>query len=900
MDGTTNRLIAELLESDPTSAPRAYIQQTRKVLWQAHRAGVGGYEIVSAYTSAIDHLILALFDGASRDYVERYPSLSYRCTLVAQGGYGRGELNPYSDVDLLFLHAWKITPFVEIVAERILYALWDSAIEVGHAIRSIAESVRLGNKDMKVKTAMIDSRFLCGDRQLFEDFEKAVYEPFSGASGDRFIRKKIEETRLRHEHYGASVYLSEPEIKEGEGGLRDIHTVLWVAKVKWKVKSLDELGDRGVLNAKDLSGLKDSRDFLLRVRNEVHFSSESHQDQLSFEQQEKVAAHLGYRDDENIKGVEAFMRAYYLHAAKINRITSLVLYRANGSPLINHRRGQPGGREIRPGIHFSKGVIFISRPEILTAHPENIITVFLDAQRLRAEINQDTCELLRDHVNLVGEDFRRSAPPNAVFLEILRGEGRVYKTLIDMHRCGVLDAFLPEFGRVLCMVQHDLYHIYTVDQHSLRAVQEFERLRAGEFREVLPLLTQLARDVDKIEVLLLSILFHDIGKGHGGNHSQIGSRTASEIALRLGLNVDDQAQLTFLVLQHLILSHTAYRRDIDDEEQVVDFAQSIGSVTNLKLLYLLTYADTRAVAPGVWNNWKASLLEDLYVRSLRVLEELEKGEFRKADSKSRVKRIQIRIERVLSNLVSAEKVRPLLDGMPDRYFLTTPEREMAFHFKLLEHYAGQPVLSSVRHFPEREYSELAVCAKDQPGLFSRITGAFASLGLDILSARINTRKDGLILDVFRISHLGRPEVLMEDGKWTRVQKTLEWVMTENVDIALLVAESGRPMLFRSRPSPKVPTVIQVDNGASEDFTIFEVYTQDRIGVLFSIAHALHQLGISIHLAKISTNVDQVADVFYVTAGEGRKIQDEEELERIRRTLYQSLVQNDERVAQPSH
>ncbi len=895
----TGRWLSELLASDPTSAPKFYIDRTREALFKAHRGGAGGGEIVSAYTKAMDHLIRSLFEAASRDYIDRFPTLSHRCALLAQGGYGRAELNPQSDIDLLFLHVWKVTPFVEFVAEKILYALWDSGLQVGHAIRSIAESVRLGNKDMKVKTSMIDARFIAGEKPLFMNFTKAFDDSFAGAASDRFARSKMEEYRSRHERYGASVYLSEPEIKEGEGGLRDIHTLLWIAKVRWKVLHLRDLSDRRVLTVKDLNALKGGRDFLWRVRNEVHFTSSNHQDQLTFEQQEKVAGHLGFEGDDKIKGVEAFMRAYYLHAAQISRVTSLVLHRAMENPELDRPKGQRNGKEIRPGVSFFRGILTITRPELLTSDREGLMSIFLDVQRHQAEIDQESRELLRDHVSLVDEGFRNSEAPNATFLEILRGENRVFETLVEMHRCGVLDAFLPEFGRVLCMAQHDLYHIYTVDQHSLKAVWEFERLRSGEFREELPLLTQLAREVDKLDVQFLSILFHDIGKGFGGNHSEIGSRMADEIGRRLRLNVDDREQLVFLVLQHLIHSNTAFRRDIDDDEEIVKFARLVGSLSNLKMLYLLTASDIRAVAPGVWNNWKGSLLEDLYVRTARVLEELEKGEFQKADNRSKVQRIQNRLKRMLHGQIPGEKLHSLLHGMPDRYFLTTPEGEMSFHFKLMEQYTGQGVISSVRHFPEREFSEMAVCAKDRPGFFARVSGVFASLGLDILGARINTREDGVILDVFRISHLGRPEVVMEDGKWARVQSTLQWVMNEDVNIGRLVKESGRRLLFKSRRAPRVPTVFHFDNHASEDFSIMEVYTQDRVGVLFSIAQALFELGVVIHLAKISTNVDQVADVFYVTDEQGKKIENKDRLEMIHQALHGGLVKEYERIAQPA-
>lgn len=886
-------------EVDLASCARDYIAKGRRLLMERHREGASGSEIVGAYTTLIDHLVCHLFEQASRDYIRRYPSLDARCALIALGGYGRGELNPYSDIDLLFLYAWKITPYVESVAEKILYTLWDAGLGVGHAARNIGECVRLANKEMKVKTSLMDARHLCGDAGLYADYEKAVREQLVQKGGGRYVRDKLEENRLRHEHYGGSVYLLEPDIKEGEGGLRDIHAALWIAKVRRGIRDFDDLVELGIIQPKDLSELKAARDFLWRIRNELHFSSGRNQDQLTFDRQEGVARALGFKDKKGIKGVEAFMRNYYLQAAQISRLCALIIHRITDSDDASRGRGRSVGREMREGVRLSKGVLWISDPAILTAHPENLIGLFADAQRHGAEISHASRELIREHLGLIDERFRRSRAVNEIFFQILKGQERVYETLAEMHRCGVLGAFIPEFGRLLCLAQHDLYHIYTVDQHSLRLVKGLEDLKTGEFRESLPLLTQLVREVEKIEILYLGVLFHDIGKGFGGGHSEIGRRMVMKIARRMRLNSDDTAQLEFLVRQHLVMSQTAFRRDIDDEKLVFDFAGLMGGVTNLKMLYLLTYADMKAVGPDVWNNWKGYLLESLYIQASRVLEELEKGEFRREDRRLKVRRIQARLKRRLSPQYPLKAVRRFFRLMPDRYFLSTPEEEMPLHMELMEQLGDRLYLSRVRHFPEREYSEIVICAKDRPGLFASITGVFAAFGMDILNARIDTREDGLILDVFRISHGGRSEVAMGEGKWERIRTALEQVLSGAVDVARLVEESRPPALFEKR-APKVPTVIEIDNEASEDFTIVEVYTQDRVGVLFRITYALHQLGLSIHLAKISTNVDQVADVFYVTDEKGSKIKDPRRLEKIRETLYQRLVSDDERIAQPAH
>jgi len=886
-------------ESDLASTVRAYLQRGRNLLRERHQTGAGGYEIVFSYTAMVDYLIRRLFDSASRDYIRRYPSLNPRCAVLAQGGYGRGELNPHSDIDLLFLHTWKVTPYVESVAEKILYSLWDAGLQIGHAARSIPESMRLAGKDMQVKTALLDARYLCGDEALYADLKKALQEQLINKNADRFVRGKLEESRLRHERYGGSVYLLEPDIKEGEGGLRDIHTALWVAKVKQGVGDLSDLAGQGWIQEGDLTDLRASRDFLWRVRNELHFTSGKHQDQLTFEAQEKISHALGFQGEGTLKGVEVFMRTYYLHASQVSRLTSLIIHRVTGRSGKFNGKGQITGRKIREGVHISRRTLWISKPEIFASQPDNLIGIFVDVQKYKAEVSQETQKMIRDHLYLVDEKFRRSAAANLPFFKILKWKGRVYETLSEMHRCGVLGAFISEFGRLLCMVLHDLYHIYTVDQHSLRLIKEMERLKSGAFRETMPLLTQLAREVEKIEILYLGLLFHDIGKGYGGGHSEIGSRMVRNIARRMRLNVDDTAQLEFLIRHHLLMSHTAFRRDLEDEKTFIDFARTMGSISNLKMLYLLTYVDIRAVGPTVWNYWKAMLLEELYLKTLGVLESLEKGEYQREDRRSKTRRVQARLRRRLSRKYGSEELRRFLESMPDRYFLSTPEDEMPSHFELVRKFKSQTYLSSVRHCPEREYSEIAVCTKDRPGLFACITGVFASMGLDILSARITTRKDGLILDVFRVSHAKRAEVVMDAHKWTRVRTAMEGVLGGSVDVAQLVEKSARPSIFQKR-TPKVSTAVQIDNAASDDFTVVEVYTQDGIGVLFTITYAMHQLGVSIHLAKISTNVDQVTDVFYITDEQGKKIEDHERLDTIRQTLYQKLVPEDEREAQSAH
>ena len=883
---------------DFTGMTRAYIQKGRAVLLDWHRQGAGGREIVAACSTLMDELIRHLFSAISRDFQRRYPSGSPHCAIVAQGGFGRRELNPYSDIDLLFLYSWKVSPFIEAITEKLLYTLWDAGLQVGHAIRSVNESVRLASNDMKVRTALLDIRYLCGDTVLYSDFERAVENRLTKRRVASFIQEKLAESRARHSSYGGSVYLLEPEVKEGEGGLRDIHTARWIARVKQQVKDLDGLSENGIIAAAEVEKLKISQDFLLRVRNELHFSAGRHQDQLTFDEQEKVSQALGFQGEGSLKAVEVFMCAYYRHAAEISRLTSLIIHRLTDCerPLFGGRYGSV--RTVRDGVTISKDHITISRPEILKLEPGNMITIFGDIQKNRCSLSHESRELLREHLDLIDDRLRRSAAANVPFFQILKWKEGVYETLLEMHRSGVLGAFIPEFGRLLCMVLHDAYHIYTVDQHSLRLIHEIERLKAGEFKDTLPLLTQLSREAEKIELLYLGMMFHDIGKGFGGGHSERGAVMVRQIAQRMRLNEDDAALVEFLVRHHLLMTHTAFRRDLEDEKTIYDFAATIGGVNNLKMLYLLTYADVRGVGPDVWNPWKASLLGELYVKALTVLEDMEKGEFERQDLRAALRRIQARVRSQLLENHAPKAVDRFIEVMPERYFLSMAEDEIPAHFALMQQFEGRGAAVSVEHFPEKDCSTVAICSADRPGLFASIAGVMAAMRLDILNARIFTASDGRILDVFRVSHGGRSETAMAEQRWARFRSTLEAVLEGTIEVEPLVEKSQTTLL--QKRVPRVATVIQIDNEASGLYTVVEVFTADRLGVLFQITHTLHQLGLSIHVAKISTNVDQVADVFFVTDKAGKKVEDPARLEEIRRILYASLALQDERFAASRH
>src|SRR5207249_184771 len=500
---------------------REYFGRVQAEVRARHEAGAGGLELVAVYTDAVDRLVRFLFASASAHFMSRFARLNPQCAVVAQGGYGRGELNPGSDIDLLFLYPWKVNPYVETVAEVILYALWDAGLQVGNALRNIRECERLSGRDLKVKTALLDARYLAGDEALYAEFDRRMLEEVWGQNPTPFFKEKLAENADRHARSGDSVYLLQPQLKDGQGGLRDLHTALWMAKVRFKVRSFRELVTLGVIAEAAVGELETALDFLWRVRNALHLAADGHQDQLTFELQERIAPTLG----------------------------------------------------------------------------------FAEAQRHGVTLSAATRELIRDCLPLLAAERATPAVATA-FLGILRAKGHVYETLFEMHKLGVLREVVPEFGHIDCLIARDPFHIYTVDHHSLMGVREVERLRAGEFARTLPHLTQVMNELPGPVLLFLGMMFHDVGKGHGHDHAGRGARMMREIAARLGLNEDESAACEFLVRHHLLMSHLAQRRDVDDDQLVVDFCRTVGSIDTLQRLYVLTYADMRAVGPGVRNNWR--------------------------------------------------------------------------------------------------------------------------------------------------------------------------------------------------------------------------------------------------------------------------------------------------------
>lgn len=871
---------------------REYLVGAREQVRERHDAGGSGLAVVAAYTDAVDRLIRFLFGNATMHYQARNPLITQRCAVLAQGGYGRGELNPFSDIDLLVLYPWKVTPYVETIADAILYPLWDAGLQVGHALRNVRESARWAARDLKAKTAILDARYLCGDESVFEDFDVAMREHVWSANQADFVKEKLAESVERHQRAGDSIYLLQPQLKDGKGGLRDLHTALWMAKVRFRVRTMRDLIARNVLAEHEVEALETALDFLFRVRNGMHLQAGAHQDMLTFELQEQLATLFGF--GEGPTGREAFMRAYYQNATIANRVSEAVIARCVQAA--EPYRGRLSVRNIRDGMRIVRGELAVAGRGLFERDPAALIDVFLQAQRHEVPIAEGSQEAIRQAAEVLApvRDDPRAA---RAFRAIMRSKRGVSGAVTAMHELGVLKVMVPEFAHLESLISHDPFHIYTVDHHTLLAMREIERLRDGEFGDTLPHLTEVVRELPQPELLMMGMLFHDIGKGWADNHPLRGARMLPAVGTRLGLHEDETAATEFLVREHLTMSHLAQHRDIHDDRLVIDFCRTCGSVENLERLYVLTYADMRAVAPGVWNNWRGMLVTELYVRAREFF---ERGEFVPEDRGARADRIRTRVQ---ANVPAESRrvVGRLTATMPDGYFLSTPEEVVPDHAELLRRLEQRQaegddpaVVTHWADYPELGFVELAIATRDRAGLFAMITGVLASEGLNILAARIATSRDGVALDAFRIS---RPndEPALDDERGERLEHTLRDVLRGTLDVEELVRRSQRPWL-RPRWRRKIPTTIDIDNSISDAYTVLDVTTGDRVGLLFTITNCLYHQWVQIHLAKVTTMVTQALDAFYVTDFEGRKIEDPARLAQIQAALEQALEPEPEAAA----
>jgi len=844
----------------------------------------GGRAACAAWCDAVDGVVRALYErGRERFAAGGCPARS-RVAVLGVGGYGRRELCLRSDVDLLFLYAGEVDPYVEAVTESVLYPLWDLGLDVGHGVRSVQEAVHMAAADDSIRTALLDYRLVAGDAAFFAEAEKEIerFLYFSGA--DRFIDRKIREMRERHARHGGTVFLLEPNVKDGKGGLRDLQTALWAARIKYKCRRPVDLRNKGVVTSQAVRALGHLQDWLLRVRNELHDLTGKKTDTLAVELQEAMAGRLGYRTHGRSLAVERFMRAYYMHASAachlaedlLEEVTRLLPDGGTGARAVFRRRPVAG-----EGILY-KGRMYARRADAFRREPVRILEFFRSLQVHRAELSAQARRAVQRALPAVGDEVREDRRAAELFLEILKGPAHVRETLFAMNASRFLGRYIPEFAPLYCRALHDIYHAYTVDVHSIMAAGVFPALEAAgpagpEERELL----SIYRTVERPELLNLAILCHDVGKGQGHGHSRIGARMMERIACRMGLPGQEREDLVFLVEHHLAMAEASQRRDLHDLDLILWFADLAGNVRRLDLLYLLTYADLRAVGPEAWTRWKGMLLGELYAKAKNILEHGR----HKRPFEERAARRRARVRELLSAF-PGETVERFLARFDDRYFFATPDGRFADHVRILSAYDGVTPRVEVLEAGAGA-SEIVIACPDRRGLFATIAGTLAANGLNILNASVSTSLDGTALDTFYVTYLGKE--LGEDPKKGRVEADLLAVLRGETTVeALLAARSPSPFVREKVVGKYRPTRIAFDNSVSTRCTVIDVFTYDRIGLLYDITRTLSALGLDIVLSKISTKADQVADVFYVREAGGGKILDEARQEEVRAALLAAI------------
>ena len=885
--------IAREREVGVLAAVRGYLAAAREELAELHRATRAGSRVNALHSDLMDRLVRRLFQLAESDYFASEGDSADRIAVLAVGGYARREMSICSDVDLLLLHAGPVTPYVTRIAERIQYWLWDAGLTVGCATRTIGDTVALARSDETVFTGILDTRFLSGDPDFFHEFSDALRRELL-PDVEHFLARQVASIEKRHAEFGESLYLLQPNVKEGAGGLRDYHAAIWAMRaVMPSARGLEDLLHSGLLTESEMEAYRSALDFLWRVRNELHLIARRRQDQMSFELQEQIAATFGYPDGgpEAPLPVELFMSDYYRHARAIRNYSDLVLEQCRARAR-RDRQAPAATLLVEDGFRVVGDHLEIPHANHLRERPLRLLTAFAVAQDHDVPLSRTAQRLVRENLSLIDDAFRRDPESTATLLRILDAEKRVMRSLMTMNEIGLLARYLPEWEHIVCRWQHVIYHTYTVDVHSIFLVEELRRLWQGKYERVLAELTDLMRSAEDRPALYLGCLLHDIGKGFGGEHSNKGAERARACVERLGLDAERAERVVFLVRHHLAMSHIGQRRDLSDPRMISEFAKLVGDRTNLRNLYLLTFADMRASSKSGWTEWKAALVRELFERTAEVLETGRPDEgVALATIEARVEKRQQAARDELRVLgVADSKIDSFFDEMPRRYFVSHTPRQIARHaMTLLSFSDAKPVVMGVREM-RGGFSELITCTRDVHGLYWRIAGTLTARGINILASNVYTTRTGLALEVYRVA---TPPGEAEDRArvWSAFEENLRRVLAGELRVEELVKRRRRPIGETATPS-RLPPSVEISNDESDFYTIVDVAANDRLGLLYDLTRTLADHELEIYISKATTVLDQVADSFYVKDRGGKKLSDPARIESLRAALL-AAVQLDE-------
>jgi [protein-PII] uridylyltransferase len=840
-----------------------------------------GMELASAQSFLTDQILRIAFD-ATTQHVYRLdnPSTAERISMVAVGGYGRAEMAPFSDVDLMFLSPIRNTAWVEQVVEAILYILWDLGLKVGHSTRTIDDMLRMAKSDLSVKTALLEARYLWGDQPLYDEASARFQREIVAGQAREFIATKLVERDERHKRMGDSRYVVEPNVKDGKGGLRDLQTLFWIGKFVHQVKDAAELVEKGLFTAGEYRQFQRAQNHLWAVRINLHDIAGRAEERLTFDMQREVAERMAYANRPGMSAVERFMRHYFLTAKQVGNLTALFLAhleeqhaRASWLPRIARRPRRLNG------FRLSRGKIEAPSDDFFQQDPVRLVELFQLADLHGLDIHPMTMRLAARDEGLITEGVRQDPRANALFLEVLTSRRDPEKVLRWMNEAGVFGRFVPDFGRVVAKMQWDMYHHYTVDEHTIRAIGLLAAIEKGTLNDDHPLSSAVIHQIVSRRVLYVAVLLHDIAKGRGGDHSVLGEEVALKLCPRLGLSDSETDTVAWLVRQHLLMSATAFKRDLSDFKTILDFAEIVASVERLRLLLVLTVVDIRAVGPGVWNGWKAQLLTTLY----NSAEEVLRLGHKQTGRRERIEARQQRLQQVMG--WEGGGFRAYANRFADSYWLAEPNDVLAANMALVADADVEKRQFTIRSLPDAGAGTtlVTVYAADHPGLFYRIAGGIALGGATIVDARIHTTKDGMALDNLVVQDpLSGP--FDEPQRLQRMEQAILDALAGKVKLADRL--TARPLPRRRQEAFRVVPQVFIDNRASNRFTVVEVTALDRPALLYALTYALYGAKVTIHSAHIATYGERAVDTFYLTDLTGEKIDSPARMKALEKRLLE--------------
>ncbi len=893
--------------TEELSRYKAYLKvETHRLLLQ-HRAGAGGLEICGARALMLDLLLQHLWEVGRATAPPAEAKATSAMALVAIGGYGRGELNPNSDIDFMFLHDCGSSRSSQAALARmvdaVLYPLWDVGLKVGHSVRTVEECMTQANSDMRSKTSLLEARLLAGNPRLFRSFEETLVKKCVQGREDDYIAERLADQKERRARFGNSASMQEPHIKSGCGGLRDYQNLLWMAFVKYRKRSLAELQQSGLIANNERKQLQAAYDYLLRVRTEMHYHTRRAVDVLGKSLQPAVAYNLGYKERSPSQRIENFMREVYTHSRNIYLITRTLEERLALLPRSGVAAGLSKIRSLVParkpqaqvfdGFRFADGQIHAVSAKVFEEDPRRLMRVFLHAQQRGLRLHPDLARLIRNQISLADRLLLKNPHVHETFLTILNQRGAVAPVLRAMHEAGLLGRYIPEFGRLTCLVQHEFYHQYTTDEHTLMCIEQLDNVWNGS-EPPHSNYKQLFQSLERPFILYLALLLHDVGKAESGRHAVTGASAALRTGKRLNLDAGVTNTLKVVIEHHMLMAMVSQRRDLDDPAVIRRFAQQVGNQETLAMLALHTFVDSQATSDKLWNGFKDSLLWTLFFKTMQLIS--GGAEFAKAGEKRReALKAEIAAQRPP---FSAEEVQAHLEAMPARYFDVHHVNQILEDIALAHEFLQRQILEeedplapvvSWKDELDRGFTTVKICTWDRAGLFRKIAGSLSALGLSILSAEVFTRSDGIVLDTFFVvdARTGNLPRASQQGKF---QDLLSRALTS--DEVRFETLNGNPQNlhrpYQAYSGEHMPTKVRFDNDSAEARTIVEVETEDRVGLLYTISKVLADVGLDISTAKISTERGAAIDSFYVQTEAGKKLTDPARQRQVEKRIREAI------------